>query len=54
MRCESADFIGARSGSIGCNKADIQLQPTLSMSEHTKHWRKRDAFIYNQWIYMSP
>ena len=21
MRCESADFIGARSGSIGCNKA---------------------------------
>lgn len=40
MRWESADFIGARSRMIGCNRPDIKQQPPLQV-EHTKNLRKK-------------
>jgi hypothetical protein len=40
MRWESADFIGASSRMIGCNRPDIKQQPPHQV-EHTKNLRKK-------------
>jgi hypothetical protein len=44
MRRESADFIGARSGMAGCNKAGYKAA-ILPVRQNIQNLHKREAFI---------